>query len=193
MVFQNRANFNLGYTSIVVSSANKYPVWLFRLYFEFILNDQFCYISWLSCSKTKLFLKNTIKYSFSIHRNPVTAKRMGKHYSSLHTKHNVREVGGGIGMGNTCKPMAVSFQCMTKSTTNKKNNNNKKINTMSFSTCSMTIFYILYSQLLKSCLTLCKPMDCSLPDSMGFSWNFPGKNTRVGCYFLLQGIFPTQG
>ena len=25
-----------------------------------------------------------------------------------------------IGMGNTCKPMAVSFQCMTKSTTNKK-------------------------------------------------------------------------
>ena len=23
-------------------------------------------------------------------------------------------------MGNTCKPMAVSFQCMTKSTTNKQ-------------------------------------------------------------------------
>ena len=39
-----------------------------------------------------------------------------------------REVGGGIGMGNTCKPMAVSFQCMTKFTTNKNNNNkNKKI------------------------------------------------------------------
>ena len=27
---------------------------------------------------------------------------------------------GGIGMGNTCKPMAVSFQCMRKSTTIKK-------------------------------------------------------------------------
>ena len=25
-----------------------------------------------------------------------------------------REVGGGIGLGNTCKLMAVSFQCMTK-------------------------------------------------------------------------------
>ena len=37
-----------------------------------------------------------------------------------------REVGGGIRVGNTCKPMAVSFQCMTKSTTI-KNNNNKKI------------------------------------------------------------------
>ena len=24
-------------------------------------------------------------------------------------------------------------------------------------------------------------------------WNFPGKNTGVGCPFLLQGIFPTQG
>ena len=29
-------------------------------------------------------------------------------------------MGAGIGMGNTCKPMAVSFQCMTKSTTKKK-------------------------------------------------------------------------
>ena len=29
----------------------------------------------------------------------------------------VRDVGGGIGMGNTCKSMADSFQCMTKPTT----------------------------------------------------------------------------
>ena len=36
-----------------------------------------------------------------------------------------REVGGGIGMGNTCKPLAVSFQCMTKSTTNKKKKKKK--------------------------------------------------------------------
>ena len=28
-----------------------------------------------------------------------------------------REVGGGIGMGNTCKSMADSYQCMTKTTT----------------------------------------------------------------------------
>ena len=28
-----------------------------------------------------------------------------------------REVGGGIGMGNTCKSMANSSQCMTKTTT----------------------------------------------------------------------------
>ena len=24
-------------------------------------------------------------------------------------------------------------------------------------------------------------------------WDFPGKNTGVGCYFLLQGIFLTHG
>ena len=25
------------------------------------------------------------------------------------------------------------------------------------------------------------------------SMNFPGKNTRIGCHFFLQGIFPTEG
>ena len=37
-----------------------------------------------------------------------------------------REVGGGIRMGNTCKPMAVSFQCMTKFTTDKKRKKENK-------------------------------------------------------------------
>ena len=37
-----------------------------------------------------------------------------------------REVGGGIGVGNTCKPMAVSFQCMTKSSTKKKKKNQQQ-------------------------------------------------------------------
>ena len=38
-----------------------------------------------------------------------------------------REVGGGIGMGNTCKSMADSFQCMTKPTTIKKITNKKYV------------------------------------------------------------------
>ena len=25
------------------------------------------------------------------------------------------------------------------------------------------------------------------------AWDSPGKNTGVGCHFLLQGVFPTQG
>ena len=36
-----------------------------------------------------------------------------------------REVGGGIGMGKTCKLKDVSFQCMTKFTTNKKKKGKK--------------------------------------------------------------------
>ena len=30
------------------------------------------------------------------------------------------------------------------------------------------------------------------PARLLYSWNSPGKNTGVGCYFLLQGISPTQ-
>ena len=39
--------------------------------------------------------------------------------------------------------------------------------------------------------TLCDPMHCSLPGS-SVHGIFPGKNTGVGCHFLLQGIFQTQ-
>ena len=40
------------------------------------------------------------------------------------------------------------------------------------------------------CLTLCSPMDCSLPGSSVLG--IPGKNTGVGCHSCLQGIFSTQ-
>ena len=42
---------------------------------------------------------------------------------------------------------------------------------------------------IQSCPTLCKSMDCSPPGS-----SVRGiLRARVGCHFLLQGIFPTQG
>ena len=47
----------------------------------------------------------------------------------------------------------------------------------------------LVSQL---CPTLCNPMDCSPPGSSVHGDSLC-KNTGVGCYALLQGIFPTQG
>ena len=43
----------------------------------------------------------------------------------------------------------------------------------------------------QSCLTLCNPMDWSPPGS-SVHGVFHGKNTVVGCHFLLQGIFPAQ-
>ena len=45
---------------------------------------------------------------------------------------------------------------------------------------------------LQLCPTLCDPMDSSLLGS-SVHGDSPGKNTGVGCHFLLQGIFPTQG
>ena len=38
---------------------------------------------------------------------------------------------------------------------------------------------------LQSCLTLCDPIDSSPPGSP-HPWDSPGKNTGVGCHFLLQ-------
>ena len=46
----------------------------------------------------------------------------------------------------------------------------------------------VHAQSLQLCSTLCNPMDYSLPGSSS-----PDKNTGVGCHFLLQGIFLTQG
>ena len=53
--------------------------------------------------------------------------------------------------------------------------------------------YIVVVQLLRSCITLCDPTDCSPPDSLLCPWDFPGKNTSVGCHFLLQGNLSGQG
>ena len=48
------------------------------------------------------------------------------------------------------------------------------------------------AKLLELCPTLCDPMDCS-PLGSSVHGDSPGKDTGVGRYALLQGIFPTQG
>ena len=42
--------------------------------------------------------------------------------------------------------------------------------------------------LCQSCLTPCDPVDCSPSDA-----SRPGKNSEVGCHFILEGIFPDPG
>ena len=56
------------------------------------------------------------------------------------------------------------------------------------------------SLVAQSCPTLCKPMEWGLPlhgrlqpTRLLRPWDFPGKSTGVGCHFLLQRIFLTQG
>ena len=48
------------------------------------------------------------------------------------------------------------------------------------------------SFIAKMCLTLVWPRGL-LPSRLLCPWDFPGRNTGVGCCFLLQGIFSTQG
>ena len=57
---------------------------------------------------------------------------------------------------------------------------------------------------LKTCIISCAVRVCSVmsdsfrphglePIRLLCPWDFPDKNTGVGCHFLLQGIFMTQG
>ena len=44
---------------------------------------------------------------------------------------------------------------------------------------------VQFSSVTQLCLTLCDPMDFSPPARLS-PWNSPGKNTGVGCHFLLN-------
>ena len=54
---------------------------------------------------------------------------------------------------------------------------------------NMELVMVVQSQ---SCVQLLQPLGLQ-PTRLLCSWDFPGKNTRVGCHFLLQEIFLTQG
>ena len=57
----------------------------------------------------------------------------------------------------------------------------------------------LYSKWIQLHVSACSAMFNSLqlnglqPVGLLCPWDSPGKNMAVGCHFLLQGIFPTQG
>ena len=53
------------------------------------------------------------------------------------------------------------------------------------------IMLIMLLVCAQSCMTLCNPRGCS-PSGSSVHGIFQGKNTGVGCHFLLQGIFQTQ-
>ena len=57
--------------------------------------------------------------------------------------------------------------------------------------CKETCAVRVCAKLLQLCLTLCNPMDCSLPGS-SVCGDSPGKHTGVGCHALLQGLFPAH-
>ena len=54
-----------------------------------------------------------------------------------------------------------------------------------------SLSYLCMCVCAQSCLTLCDPMDYNPPASSVHG--IFSKNNGVGCHFLFQGIFPTQG
>ena len=57
--------------------------------------------------------------------------------------------------------------------------------------CLTLSYHVVVIELLSCICLLCNPMDCSPPGSF-CPQAFPGKNTGVGCPFLLQEILLTQ-
>ena len=60
------------------------------------------------------------------------------------------------------------------------------------SKCISQIAVVCCCLVTKSCPALLQPHELR-PTRLLCPWDFPGKNTRVGCHTPLQGIFPTQG
>ena len=60
-------------------------------------------------------------------------------------------------------------------------------------------YYMLSVFCICVCMISCSVVSNSLqlyellPARLFCPWDSPGKNPEVGCHFLLQGIFPTQG
>ena len=50
----------------------------------------------------------------------------------------------------------------------------------------VTLHELRLAKSLQSCLTLCDPIDIWQPTRLPRPWDSPGKNTGVGCRFLLQ-------
>ena len=70
----------------------------------------------------------------------------------------------------------------------------KRFNSNFHLSCISSGFSLRYGMYVLShsvCPIVHDPMDCS--PAAPRPRNFLGKNTGVGCHFLLQGIFPIQG
>ena len=62
----------------------------------------------------------------------------------------------------------------------------------SLETITMLLISYVLCLVAQLCLTLCDPMDCSMPGS-SVHGDSPGKNTGVDCHTLLQGNLPNPG
>ena len=87
----------------------------------------------------------------------------------------------------------MSVQKCFKRTTGKPSTNGRKFKTLAWAeVLHMEVLTSHACSLAQKCPTLCNPTDFATRRLL-CPWDYPGKNTGVGCYFLLQGIFLIQG
>ena len=94
-------------------------------------------------------------------------------------------MGGGIGMGNTCKPMAVLFQCMTKFTTNKKKKKKKRIHVVSFYRISNLFSYMT----VYSSTYVCPPKTTSFPESVSSFNTWYHCDSHIAQFLVNKNLF----
>ena len=103
----------------------------------------------------------------------------------------------GVGDGQTGLACCGSWGCKESDTTEQLNwtESQTKLKSQKFINIyihNTVRIWLTNSEVAQSCPTLCDSMDCSPPGS-SVHGNFPGKSAGVGCHFLFQGIFLTQG
>ena len=128
-------------------------------------------------------------------REVVSGRRWSNNFDSRHTGFKMpqtRPVRGAVQCGERCRtvrwempyicnaPPQFFLQSDRCSTT-------QGLDAVCHNHFSLSVLCCVKS--LLSCLPLCDPMVGSLPGS-SVHGIFPGKNTRVRCHALLQGIFP---
>ena len=91
------------------------------------------------------------------------------------------------------KGRGAKYQITTSVGSQKQQENSRKIYVCSidYTKTFDCVHACMHAKSLRSCPTLCSPMDCSLPDS-SVHGNSPDKNIAVSCHAFLQGNFPAQ-
>ena len=105
------------------------------------------------------------------------------------------------GRSPECRPFLVSWACSSFSPP-VSCASPQSFHHLYISLCNHSLFYFFPCCLLISMFCCCRLVSKSCltplrshglwPTRLFYPWDFPGKNTGVGCHFLLQGIFPTQ-
>ena len=92
-----------------------------------------------------------------------------------------------VGLGNSGRWWWTASPGMLQFMGRKESNTTERLNWTEHNViCRLLAFLLSHF----SHVWLCDPMDCSLPGSSVH--DSPGKNTRVDCHFLLQGLFPPR-